>query len=657
MMPQRPDIPKPVDDQFSLMGDNWIQESENAYRTAESAADDASSSAAAQANEALTAESKMVDEKGLTAERVADGYASAATDLLEQSRNLTAVSGWMVDAANRVSGAKGRITDLVLTGTSEVRAALDSELRGTPASPSSTELTDRYRSDITAVKTKLETDLDAIGHSLAGTPGSTHTPSYVSVPVPSSEQHHHGAQQVAAYNSGQAPEVTPRQLPDMPRAMTAPTAESASSASTPATLSATSAPHPTLANLIGGQGAPTGTPGGTSAPHTSSPNTSTQSTQARQSTEQRQTPKATGLPHIPSIPLDGLPAAAAESVATVVSAAAGHQLSTAAQGTITPSIPAPTGFTPGTPGTPPVTPVAPTPLTPIGGGALTPPAVTQPVTPAPQVAPAAVPAAPQQTPARGPAADLNWIQRTYGLSPGVEVPKPETALVPALFIAALPEPEAHLHRVLAAIRQEFESRGWAQPLAVATIRKGFESRCVYVTSDAISIHPHGVLLPHGVTPLDEMPNTPVDSELSGSLMVSDKLTSLIPRGWEVQNVLSTVPADEQHQSIEQYQELVESGELLGCKVSRGRDGVEVGEAMGTFARAALGSGGCSELDTESARLQSARWVGTQPSGYLGVLRRWYLSDAADAMSRGAWGEAAYCSEKYLRLVDTKSQAA
>ncbi|SLB99719.1 MULTISPECIES: hypothetical protein [Mycobacteroides] len=225
------------------------------------------------------------------------------------------------------------------------------------------------------------------------------------------------------------------------------------------------------------------------------------------------------------------------------------------------------------------------------------------------------------------------------------------------FIVGLPEPEVHLHKVLASLRHVFEQSGWSQPLAVASIRRGFETRTVFCTSDALSIHPHGVSLPAGVSPLDEMSGSPNHSELSGSLMVTDKLTSLIPRGWEVEGVLSTVPSDENSQSAEQYQELVQGEELLPCTVSRGRDDVEAGEAMSVFARVAIGSGGCGELDVEGARLRAARWVGVQPSGYQGLLARWYLSDAADSMSRGAWGEAVYSSEKYLGVMQPRSQAA
>ncbi|MBN7315110.1 hypothetical protein I3U70_27375, partial [Mycobacteroides abscessus subsp. abscessus] len=250
-----------------------------------------------------------------------------------------------------------------------------------------------------------------------------------------------------------------------------------------------------------------------------------------------------------------------------------------------------------------------------------------------------------------------WLQRTYGLAPGIESPKSETIALPALFIADLPESEAHLHRVLASLRQEFEQAGWSQPLAVATIRKGFESRTVYVTADDLSIHPQGVLLPVGVLSLDEIPGAPVHPDFYGSIMVAEKLTALLPRGWEIQGLLSTVPSDENSQSAEQYQELVQGEELLSCTVSRGRDDVEVGEAMAVFARAALGSAGCSDLDVESARLRAARWVRVQPSGYGEVLSRWYLSDAAECMGLGDWGDAVYCSERYLSITDTKSQVA
>lgn len=661
------DILKPHDDPYSLVGDSWPQESEGSYRAAEVAADDAATAATTQ-GESSDSAAKQTDSgmQGKTADSVSGGYEHLATQLHAQSQHFTAISGWMLDAGGKVQKAKSRIANLVRSGTSEIRTAFDSELRGTPASPSSAELTDKYRSDIAQVATTLSHDLDAIGHSLHGDHGASRTPSYVSVPVSSSEQHHHGGtEQVATYNHGQSPQVIPQQLPEMPRALSAPTTESASAPSAPATPSASTHPvNPTLAHLIGGgQGAPTGAPNPSiSSPHTPSQGTpSTPSPQAHQPAEHHQAPKPTGAPHIPSIPLPDLPNVPLDTIATVVSSAAAHQLhGQAPSAPSTPSVPASTGITPGVPGTSPMTPMAPG-LSPIGGGGLSTPAVTQPTTPAVQGTPVAPSPAPQQTttpsPTRSPVVDAAWLQRNYGLAPGIESPKPEPLSVPALFITELSEPEALLHRVLGTLRQQFEQVGWAQPLAVATIRRGFETRLVYVTADAVSIHPRGVLLPAGLTPLDEMPGTPVDSELSGSLMVTDKPASLIPRGWEVQSMLSTVPSDEQHQSTEQYQELSEAGELLPCGVSRGREGVEAGEAMSVFARVAIGSGGCGELDVESARLRAARWVGVQPSGYGEVLRRWYLSDAAECMSRGAWGEAVYCSEKYMSVVDTKSQAA
>ncbi|WP_237076089.1 hypothetical protein [Mycobacteroides abscessus] len=255
-------------------------------------------------------------------------------------------------------------------------------------------------------------------------------------------------------------------------------------------------------------------------------------------------------------------------------------------------------------------------------------------------------------------ADMAWLQRTYGLSPSLDLPKPETPAAPALFIVDLPEHEAHLHRVLASIRQQFEQNRWSQPLAVASIKRGLETKLVYVTADALSIHPAGVSLPRDVTPLDEMPGVPSTSRLEGSLMVTDKLTSLIPRGWKVEAVLSTVPGGEDSQSIEQYQELMGAGELLDCSVSRGREDVTDDEALRVFARAAIGSRlGCGEVDVESARLRAARWLGVQPAGYLDSLARWYLSDAAESMSRGNWGEAVYASGQYMNLAQSRKQAA
>lgn len=648
-----PDIQRPTDDPYDLVQGGWPAESETAYTAAETAAGDASTTASTQSAAADdAARQTSVEMQGKTADAVSDGYDHAATQLSEQSRNFTTIAGWMGDAAGKVSKAKNNIASLVVTGTSEIRDALDSELRGTPVTPSSSDLITQYRGEIAQSATQLTTDLDSIGHSLHGDPGASTTPTYVrasSTPTtPTVEQ---AAVHQGITGESQAPQVTPKALPEMPRAVTAQSSESPSGAGAPSAPSAPTVPHPTLSNLISAQGTPVPSTG-TATPHTPSPTTGTPSTPSPQPSERHQQPKTPGLPRIPSLPLDGLPAAAAESVATVVSAAAGHQLSTAAQGT--PSIPASTGITPGVPGTPPMAPVTPTPLTPIGGGGLTPPPVAQP---APQVAPAAPSSAPQQTPTRSPAADLSWIQRTYGLAPGVELPKSETALVPAIFITELPEDAVHLHRALATIRQQFEQSGWAQPLAVATIRKGFESKLVYVTADGVSIHPQGVSLPTGLTPLGEIPSAPTYPELSGSLMVTDKLKALLPRGWELEGLLSTLPSDESHQSAEQYRELVGAGELLECTASRGRSDVEPGEAMAVFARAALGSAGCGDLDSESARLRGSRWIGVQPAGYGEVLSRWYLADAAESMGSGRWGDAVYSAGKYLSITDAKRQVA
>ncbi|WP_234798013.1 hypothetical protein [Mycobacteroides chelonae] len=229
--------------------------------------------------------------------------------------------------------------------------------------------------------------------------------------------------------------------------------------------------------------------------------------------------------------------------------------------------------------------------------------------------------------------------------------------MPALFLADLPEPEAHLHKILATLRHAFDDAGWGQPMAVGLIKRGLEHRTVYVTADGLSLHPHGVLLPHGVTQLDEMPSVPSAPELLGSLMVTEKLKALIPREWTVEQVLSTVSGGENSQSTEQCQALVEAGELLDCKRSRGQSDVTDDEALSMFARAAIGSAGCGEVEAEGGRLRGARWVGTQPQGYLDVLSRYYLSDAAEQMSLGRWGEAVWASEKYMSIRNTRSQAA
>lgn len=655
-MPLQPDIQKPANDPYDLVGSNWVIESENAYRTAEESASDAATSATSQAQSAADAESKMVDEHGKTAQSVSGGYSSNAEKLRDQAVGYSTISAWMLDASGKVLGAKKHIASLVMAGTQEIRDAIDSEVSGTPVAPSSTELTDKYRADIAQVATKLDTDLAAIGHSLAGDPGSLRTPSYTSISLTSTAEHPNPAAQVVAYNTGQSPAVEPQTLPEMPRA-TAP--------ETPSTPSTPSAPHPmnpTLASLISPQGASVASqsPTGSGTPGASNANTPV-GQQPHQAPEQHQQSKSPVLPGIPNIPLPDLPATAASIATAVTSAATGTQLPTAPASTA-PQVPASTGLTPGASGAAPVPPMSPG-LGPIGG--LSTPPVVQGGAPAPQVAPAA-PAtgaqAPQQvsTPApRVPVADAAWLQQRYGLAPGVEAPKPETPAIPALFIASLPESEAHLHRTLASIRQAFDDTGWSQPMAVATITRGLETRTVYATSDGLSVWPQGILLPQDVIPLDEMPGTLSTPELSGSIMVSDKLTALIPSGWTVEAVLTTVSDGENSQSIEQYQTLVESGEVLPCTVSRGRDDVTEDEAVQAFALAVLGQAtpGVSDVDTDSAQLRASRWVGTQPTGYLDVLSRWYLSDATEVMSRGSWGEAVYAIEKFVAVRESKSQTA
>lgn len=644
-----------MDDLYSLVGDSWPSESENSYHTAKVAAEDASTTASVQSESATDAGPKMGDEHGKTADAVSSGYSAAARQLSEKSRHFTTISAWMEDAAVKVLDTKRHIRHLVRTATSEIEDAITSETEGRPANPSSSELITKYRDEIKSVAKTLTTDLDAIGHSLAGDSGASRTPSYISVSTAPTPEHPDPHASAASYTGDHhAPAPEPHQLPEMPRAVTTPTTESPS---TPSAPSSTGAPHitnPTLSNLIsGGQSAsPSGTPNSTSASSTKSPSSATSGTPAGQAQQIR----PTDFPRIPSIPLSNAPAVAAD-IATAVTSSVGHQLP--ATTPATPLAPASTGITPGTSGTPPMPPGG-------LGGLPTPPVVQAP--PAVQGTPASPPAGVQtpsapQTPAsapapRGPVVDATWLQRTYGLSPSLELPKPENTHVPALFIAELPDNEAHLHRTLATLRQAFEDMGWSQPLAAASIRRGFEVKTVFCTADALSIHPHGVLLPAGVTPLDEMPGTPIDSRLEGSLMVTEKLAALIPRGWEVEGLLSTVPSDEHHQSAEQYQELSEAGELLPCKVSRGRSDVTDDEALRVFTRAAIGSRlGCSDLGTENARIRSARWIGMQPVDYLDLLGRWYLADAADAMSAGNWGDAVYASEKYQRFVEPKYQAA
>lgn len=660
MAPQA-DIERPSDDPFSLMGSNWPSESEGAYHAAELNADALSTATTTQAESADDAERKMASESGKTAEAVAGGYGAVAEQLRGQSRDYTTISAWMLDAGGKVGKAKSQIADLVSSGTQDIRDALTCELKGTPASPSSNDLIARYRSDIASVASKLSTDLDAIGHSLSGDPGASRTPTYVSVPTTPSIEHSDPHAVVAAFNHGDQPAVEPHQLPEMPRAVNSPSDESPSATTTPAPTASPHAVNPTLAGLISGSG-PSGTP---SSPSTStkSPSTPIGQQQASQPNEQRQAVKPPVLPRIPSIPLPDLPTAA-QAIATTVTSSVGHQLATTAPTSPGSSIPASTGITPGVSGTAPVLPTAPAGLSPIGSLPTAPPVVQ--AAPAPQASPATptpgvqAPSAPQQSPApapRGPVVDTAWLQRTYGLSPSLDLPKSENPITPAPFITDLSEDEARLHKILATIRHQFEASGWSQPLAVGLIKRGLEHRTVYVTSDGLSLHPHGVLLPTGVLPLGEIPGTPSTPELLGSLMVTEKLTSLVPREWTVEGVLSTVPGGEASQTVEQYQELVDAGELLNCNGSRGRDDVTDDEALSTFARAALGSAGCGELDVEGARIRAARWVGVQPTGYLDVLSRWYLSDAAESMSQGNWGEAVYSAEKYLSVQQSEKQAA
>ncbi|SHO86228.1 hypothetical protein [Mycobacteroides abscessus] len=664
----RSDIPKPVDDPFALVGDSWPTESESAYHDAKVLADNTATTTSILSQSASDAEVRMADERGKTAYSVSGGYGSAAAQLHAQALEYHTISAWMSDAAGSVLSAKRQISALVRSGTSEIRDALNSELSGTPATPSSSELINKYQGEITQVAIKLGVELDGIGHSLAGAPGASRSPSYTSISTTPTPEHADPHVSMASYTGTPgAPAPEPQKLPEMPRAASAPSGtESPSSPSAP---SSTTSPHianPILSNLVAGSTSSSSTPSSTGTSSSKSPSSTTATStpagqQAQQPNEQHQNIKSPALPRIASLPLPDLPAAAAESIATAVTSAAAHQLPTAPTTPGSSQAPASTGITPGISGTPPMTPTPPAGLSPMGG-LPTPPVVQAPPvtqgTPASQTPGVQAPAPQSPAPApRGPVADLAWIQRNYGLSPGVELPKSETTSIPALFITDLPENESTLHRVLASIRHQFEAAGWSQPMSAATIRRGLEARTVYATADGLSIHPAGILLPDGVLPLDEVPSRPVALDLHGSLMVTEKLTALIPRTWEVEAVLSTVPGGENSQSAEQFQQLVESGELLECKVSRGRDDVRDDEALRVFARAALGSGGCGELEVESARLRAARWVGVQPVGYRDVLARWYLSDAAESMSRGNWGEAVHSAGKYMSLNQSRSQAA
>lgn len=655
------DISKP-DDPFTLVGASWPSESESAYHSAKMVADDASTATSIQSLSASDAAAKMVDERGETAGAVGGGYGAAAGQLSEQSIHYNTVSAWMSDAEGKVTTAKRHIRQLVRAGTSEIRDALTSEVSGTAVTPSSADLITKYQGEIAQVASKLGVDLDAIGHSLVGAPGASRTPSYVSISTKPTAERPDPHISAASYTGDHhAPEVEPHQLPEMPRATTA---EHAESPSTPSSPTSPHAVNPTLVNLVGSGGQSTGTPSSPSAKSPSAPTSGTpagQGAQAQQPNEQHQATKSPVLPRIPSVALPNIPAAA-ESIATAVSSATASQLPTAPSTPGSAQAPASTGLTPGTSGATPVPSAPPAGLAPIGSLPTPSPVVQAP--PAPQASPTSPPPgvqtpSPQSPPPapRGPVADIGWLQRTYGLAPGLELPKPETTAVPALFVTDLPEGEAHLHRALAALRHQFEQTNWSQPMSVATIRRGFEHRTVYVTADALSIHPHGVLLPEGVIPLDEMPNAPSAPELSGSIMVTEKLSAMIPRGWEIESVLSTAPGGEDGQSTEQCQQLVASGELLNCTASRGRDDVGVDEALSVFAPAAIGSRGCGDLGVESARLRSARWVGVQPAGYLDTLSRWYLSDAAESMSSGAWGEAVWACEKYMSVHQSEKQAA
>lgn len=658
------DIQRPLDDPYALVGSSWPSESESAYTVAESNASDASTTASTQAESARDAESKMDDERGKAASAVSGRYNSVSTQLGEQSRNFTTISSWMLDAAGKVGKAKNNIASLVLTGTQEIRDALDREMSGTSVIPSSAELTTKYRNEIQGVNFKLSVDLDAIGHSLHGDAGSSNTPSYVSVPLTPTPEHQSPTAEVAAYNHGDQPHVEPHQLPEMPRATTTTNTELPSTTSAPSAPTAPASPHgvnPTLSNLISGS-APSGTPSSpsTSAKSASGPTSGIPAGQQQQAPEQHQDSKSPVLRRIPSIGLPDLPAAAT-SIATAVSSATAHQLPTASTTTPAAQAPASTGFTPGTSGAAPVTPTPPVGLSPVGGLPTPPPVVQAPLapqgtpaTPSP-AAPAPSPQSPAPTAPRGPAADIGWLQRTYGLSPSLELPKPEAPVIPSLFITDLPGVEVRLHCALASLRHQFERAGWSQPLAVGLIKRGFEVKTVYVAADGVSIHPQGVLLPRGVTPMDEMTVVPSASRLEGSLMVTEKLLALVPRGWDIECLLSTVPGEADNQSTEQFQALIESEELLPCTVSRGDSTVTADGALRVFARAAIGSGGCGELDVESARLRGARWIGVQPAGYRDVLARYHLADAAEAMSAGRWGEAAYASEKHLSIRQMKSK--
>ncbi|MBE5502882.1 hypothetical protein [Mycobacteroides abscessus] len=338
-----PDVQRPTDDPYSLIGENWPPESENAYHAAEVDANNLSTTAKTQADSADDA-ARQTDTgmQGRTADSVSSAYSRLAERLHQQDQEYTTIAAWMMDAAGKVRTAKTSISDLVSAGIQEIRDAINSETGGTRASPSSNDLITQYRGDIAQAASKLTTDLDSVGHSLSGDPGSSTTPSYVSVPTIPTPGQRNPVVQVVGYNSGQAPEVAAQHLPEMPRVPTVPNCESTSTPMSPATTAPRPPMNPTLAGLISSQNAnPSGTPSTSSAhaPSQGSPNP-----QAHQQTDHRQEAKAPGLPSIPSITVPDI-AAPAAAITTAVSSATAHQLPTASTTTPAAQAPASTGFT------------------------------------------------------------------------------------------------------------------------------------------------------------------------------------------------------------------------------------------------------------------------------------------------------------------------
>jgi hypothetical protein len=216
---------------------------------------------------------------------------------------------------------------------------------------------------------------------------------------------------------------------------------------------------------------------------------------------------------------------------------------------------------------------------------------------------------------------------------------------------------------LATIRRSFVQAGWVTPIAVAVVLSGDHGlRTVYATADDISIIPAGAGLPVGCTPLDRMPGLDAGAAdaLRGHTNPARKLSALLP-GAAV--IVSTAVTDADGEQV-QHQSETEASEIAGelLPTSPGRAAwarTRPEDAAAEILRLSLHDGDAGEMDAATAkvRLWTARWDNTPRTDYLGVLRRWLLSDGSECVRLKRFSDAAWAVDQLLQVLTAGRNAA